>query len=240
MDIPKIPRIWKKQFFSKPSVFRVVMLWMFPTQGSPQMSSTPFKVTLAWPILAAHQVGFPASACEGMLSMLLSHCFWWGWLAHVESIDILILCTFRWKNVASCVTFVFCVCNQLALVQDSGPQSSIFKGPRGCGFMLDASTRQEGPKKAGDLGLWGTQIFSWDADRNVELKHCLLEMFDLFFFHQNNGFFQNLFWINFCSRPYSMGCKCILDSTHDVIGARSNERKVLGRKEFVSKSQESH
>ena len=153
----------------------------------------------------------------------------------------LILCTFRWKNVVSCVTFVLFVCNQLALVQDSGPQSSIFKGPRGCGFMLDASTRQEGPKKAGDLGLWGNPDFQLGCrqKRWVETLPAGNVWF-VFFFHQNNGFFQNLFWINFCSRPYSMGCKCILDSTHDVIGARSNERKVLGRKEFVSKSQESH
>lgn len=65
--------------------------------------------------------------------------------------------------------------------------------------MLDASTRQEGPKKAGDLGLWG--IFSWDADRNVEWKHCLLEMFALYFFPSKQGFFQNLFSVNFRSRP---------------------------------------
>lgn len=124
----KSPAIWKKEFFSKPSFLGLSCYHeCFQAKVRHKSSSTPLaKVTLAWPILAAHQVGFPASACEGMLSMLLSHCFWWGWLAHVESIDILILCTFRWKNVASCVTFVF-VCNQLALVQDSGPQSSIFK-----------------------------------------------------------------------------------------------------------------
>lgn len=91
-------------------------------------------------------------------------------------------------------------------MQDSGPQSSIFKGPRGCGFMLDASTRQEGPKKAGDLGLWGTQIFSWDADRNVELKHCLLEMFDLFFFSiKTTGFSRICFGSIFAHVPIPWG-----------------------------------
>ena len=86
----------------------------------------------------------------------------------------------------SCVPFVFLVCSQLALVQDSGPQSSIFKGPRGSGFMLDASTRQEGPKKAGGLGKLGKH------DRNVELKHCLLEVFNLYFFPIKTTGFSNI------------------------------------------------